>query len=102
MARVVNYGLAKKEGAMSHRGVEIVLGRLATDESIRRRFREAPAQALRDLLDSGIELSPVERAALESLDAAALQDFARALDARLQKAALARTAGLEEDEGSAL
>jgi hypothetical protein len=47
-------------------------------------------------------LSRVERAALESLDAAALQDFARTLDACLQKAALARTAVLEEDEGSAL
>jgi len=43
-------------------------------------------QALRDLLDSGIELSRVERAALESLNAAALQDFARTLDACLQKA----------------
>jgi hypothetical protein len=81
---------------MSHRGVEIVLGRLATDESIRRRFREAPAQALRDLLDSGIELSQVERSALESLDAAALQDFARTLDSRLQKAAQAGATVLED------
>jgi hypothetical protein len=73
---------------MSHRGVEIVLGRLATDESMRRRFREAPATALRELLAMGLELSPVELAALESLDAAALHRFAQALDPRLQKATL--------------
>jgi hypothetical protein len=73
---------------MSHRGVEIVLGRLATDEAMRRRFREAPATALRELLAMGLELSPVELAALESLDAAALHRFAQALDPRLQKATL--------------
>jgi len=73
---------------MSHRGVEIVLGRLATDEAMRRRFREAPAQALRELIALGIELSSVELAALESLDPSALQRFAQALDKRLQKAVL--------------
>jgi hypothetical protein len=40
----------------------------------------------------------VERAALESLDAAALDEFARALDARLQKAALAPAPAAEEEE----
>jgi len=72
---------------MSHRGVEIVLGRLATDEKVRQRFREAPEQALEELIHLGLELSPVERAALRALDAAALQRFAHALDARLRKAA---------------
>jgi len=73
---------------MSQRGVEIVLGRLATDEAVRRRFRESPALALRELMTLGIELTPVELAALESLDPSALHRFARALDSRLQKAAL--------------
>ena len=73
---------------MSHRTVEIVLGRLATDEAMRRRFREAPAQALRELLALGLELSPVELAALEKLDPAELHRFAQALDSRLQKAEL--------------
>lgn len=73
---------------MSHRGVEIVVGRLATDEAIRSRFRKAPAQVLRELMALGIELSPVELAALESLSASAVQRFAQALDSRLQRAVL--------------
>jgi hypothetical protein len=73
---------------MTHRGVEVVLGRLVTDEAVRGRFRHAPAAALRELIAAGIELSPVELEALESLDAAAIHRFAEALDPRLQKAVL--------------
>jgi len=86
---------------MSHRGVEIVLGRLVTDEAMRRRFWQAPTQALRDLMALGLELSAVEMAALESLDAAALQRFALSLDPRLQKAELlapGRARSVEEEE----
>jgi hypothetical protein len=86
MARVVEKGWP--EGSMTQRGVEIVVGRLVTDEAIRRRFRQAPAQALRELMALGIELSAVEQAALQSLDPSALQHFAQALDSRLQKAVL--------------
>ena len=73
---------------MSQRGVEVVLGRLATDEAIRRRFVEAPGVALRELIALGIELTALEVAALESLDPTAVHHFARALDPRLQKAVL--------------
>jgi hypothetical protein len=73
---------------MSHRGVEIVLGRLATDESIRRRFGEAPGVVLKEMMALGLELSAVELAALERLDPWAIQRFAQSLDSRLQKAAL--------------
>jgi hypothetical protein len=73
---------------MTHRGVEIVLGRLATDEALRRRFRQAPATVLSELTALGIELSPVELGSLESLDAAAMHRFAQTLDPRLQKAVL--------------
>lgn len=74
---------------MSHRGVEVVLGRLATDEGMRRRFWQAPGQALAELIEAGLELSQVERLALEALDPAALHRFALALDPRLQKAQVA-------------
>jgi hypothetical protein len=73
---------------MSHRGVEIVLGRLVTDEVVRRRFREAPERALRELVGQGVELSPVEIQALQGLDPATIQGFAHALDPRLKKAIL--------------
>ena len=75
---------------MSHRGVETAIGRLVTDEALRRLFREAPARAPYELELSGVELTPVEWAALDSLDAADLEAFAQAIDPRLVKAALAR------------
>ena len=72
-----------------------MLGRLATDEAMRHRFRRAPAEALHELMALGVELSPVELAALESLDPSAVQHFATALDPRLQKALLVAPAGGE-------
>jgi hypothetical protein len=75
---------------MSHRGVEIVLGRLATDEAMRQRFRQSPEVALRELLALGVELTAIELAALQSLDPSALHRFAQALDPRLQKAVLVK------------
>jgi hypothetical protein len=69
---------------------------------MRRRFQQAPAVALRELMALGLELSPVELAALESLDPSELHRFAQALDSRLQKAVLVVQAGPEssavEDE----
>jgi len=89
---------------MSHRGVEIVLGRLATDEALRKRFRQAPALVLKELMALGIELSSVEFGTLESLDPSAVHRFAQALDPRLQKASLVaevRSAPRGEGEGLA-
>jgi hypothetical protein len=73
---------------MTQRAVEIVVGRLATDEALRARFRQAPSEVLGELTEIGLELSAVELAALQALDPAALQQFATRLDGRLQKAAL--------------
>ena len=80
---------------MSHRAVEVVLGRLATDEAWRERFRQAPAAALRELAGSGLELSTVELAAIEGLDPSAVLRFAESLDPRLQKAVLVAPAAGE-------
>ena len=73
---------------MSQRGVEIVVGRLATDEALRERFERAALATLRELEREGVELSAVEQQALQGLDIAALERFSRALDPRLQKAML--------------
>ena len=75
---------------MSQRGVEIVLGRLATDSTLRRRFARAPDSTLHELMAEGIELSRVEIDALILLPGAALQTFANALDPRLRRAVLIR------------
>jgi len=70
---------------MSQKNVEILLGKLATDEALRRRFRVDPLAAIEPL---GLELTAVEMAALRGLDGGALERFALAVDPRLQKASL--------------
>lgn len=70
---------------MSQKSVEILLGKLVTDEELRHRFQADPAGALRQ---TGLELTGVELEALRSMDPWALDNLARSLDPRLQKAAL--------------
>lgn len=71
-----------------HRNVEQLLGRLATDPKLRRRFAANPEALLRELAEGGLELTAVEFDALASTDPEALRAFAAALDSRLRKAAL--------------
>lgn len=73
---------------MSHRSVEQVIGRLATDEEFRRRFQENREAAVAELAAAGFELTPVEQRALLDFDFAACRKFARCLDPRIQKASV--------------
>lgn len=70
---------------MTHRNVETLIGRLATDAALRRRFEEDRAAVLREFREQGYELSAVEIAALESTDTAALRALEEALDRRIRK-----------------
>jgi len=70
---------------MSQRGVERVIGTLATDEALRRRFAKDPQAALNELVAQGLELNECERDSLGSLDAAEVARFARKLDPRLRR-----------------
>ena len=70
---------------MSQRAVERVIGSLATDEGLRRRFREDPQAALLELVERGLELNECERASLMLLDAAVVARFAQEIDPRLQR-----------------
>lgn len=72
-----------------HRNVEQLLGRLATDPKLRRRFAANPEALLRELAESGLDLTEVEVEALATTDPEAIRRFAAALDARLRKAPLA-------------
>jgi hypothetical protein len=74
--------------AMSQRSVEILLGKLVTDEEIRQRFRVNPQEVFGAVRAQGLELSAVEIDALRTLDVRALDRLARALDPRIQKASL--------------
>ena len=71
---------------MSQRDVERILGRLATDQHWRHSFRPAPAETV-DAMSAalGLDVTPVERRALISLPADALDAFAASLDQRLQR-----------------
>lgn len=66
--------------------MEALIGRLATDPALRRRFAEDPAGLLQELREQGYELSLVELEALASTVADAIRSFADALDRRIRKA----------------
>jgi hypothetical protein len=70
---------------MSHKSVEAVIGKLATDEGFRRRFLGNALAALDELQQQGVELTPVEIQALAALDPEAVSAFAGNIDGRLQK-----------------
>jgi hypothetical protein len=73
---------------MTQRNVEALIGRLATDPDLRRRFDDDPVRVLHELRDQGFELSAVELEALAATDAGAVRSFGNALDRRLRRAAI--------------
>lgn len=73
---------------MTQRSIEMVIGRLSTDEEFRRRFSSDPHQALVDLLELGTHLTQTEIAALVATDLALWDRVAEQIDPRLQKASL--------------
>ena len=73
---------------MSQVNVERIIGLLATDEGLRRRFVSSPGAALEEIARRGMELNDCERWALAQLDPRELQRFAESMDSRLQKTEL--------------
>jgi hypothetical protein len=74
---------------MSQKGVEMVVGRLATDEAFRRHFIEASAEVLDRMVSAGeVQLTRAERAALVSTSPDVWDRIADAIDPRLQKLSL--------------
>jgi len=71
---------------MTHRNVETLIGRLATDPALRRRFAHDATAVLHELREQGYELTLVELEALASTDAGAIKSFANALDRRIRRA----------------
>jgi hypothetical protein len=70
---------------MTHRNVETLIGRLATDPALRRRFGLDAAAVVREFREQGYELTPVELEALASTNVDAIRSFAGALDRRIRK-----------------
>jgi hypothetical protein len=77
---------------MAQRVIELLIGRLITDEHFRNEFLAAPETTLQALADQGLDLSRIEIAALLNTDPSVWARAAAALDPRLQKASLAGNA----------
>ncbi len=73
---------------MAQRIIEMLIGRLITDEQFRTDFLQNPERTLLDLCDRGMELSRTEIAALMNTDPTLWARTADAIDPRLQKASL--------------
>jgi len=73
---------------VAQRIVEMLIGRLLTDERFRSSFLLDPHGTLAELGDRGLELTPIEMAALINTDRTLWESAAERLDPRLQKANL--------------
>ncbi len=71
---------------MTQRWIEIVIGRLVTDEALRRKFETDPLATLAEMAERGTELTPAEIAALVAIDPALWESAARLVDRRLLNA----------------
>ena len=74
---------------MAQRIIELLIGRLITDERFRDDFIAAPEATLVALAAQGLDLNHIEIAALVNTDPAAWTQAADALDPRLQKVSAA-------------
>ena len=73
---------------VTQRSIEMVIGRLVTDEEFRDTFAKDPHQALVDLLERGMHLTVTEIAALVATDSALWAMVAEQVDPRLQKVSM--------------
>jgi hypothetical protein len=83
---------------MTHRNVETLIGRLATDSRFRRRFFENPRRVLAEFREHGFELTAVENEALVGMDTQAMKALADAVDRRIQRVELPHDTG-SSDQG---
>ena len=73
---------------MAHRSIEILIGRLLTDEAFREAFLENASRALQIFCETGHELTPLEISALLATRSNLWSVVAREIDPRLQNAKL--------------
>ena len=73
---------------MTHQSVEILIGKLVTDEELREAFEQNPHAVLAWLRYQGLPLSSVEMEALKAINPSELSGLADMIDRRLQKASL--------------
>jgi len=71
---------------VAQRIIELLIGRLITDEEFRSEFLTDPEKTLADLSEQGLDLSRTEVSALMNTDPSLWARTADAIDPRLQKA----------------
>jgi predicted DNA-binding protein (UPF0278 family) len=81
-------GALGAENTNVQRSVEVLIGRLITDEDFRSAFRRDPRGTLRAATEWGLELTASELQALVAADHGMWDRFAEEIDGRLQKASL--------------
>jgi len=77
---------------VSQRSIEVLIGRLITDEAFRDAFVMNRAAALQRFQETGCELTPVEVAAVLAVSPNWWRDAAAQIDLRLQKVDLSKGA----------
>ena len=70
---------------MAHKSVEVLLGKLVTDEPLRRHFNESPLAMIEELRVFGLEFTTVELEAIRLIEAGPCELPARRLDPRIKK-----------------
>ena len=75
---------------MSQKTVQLIVGRLITDEEFRAEFLRHPAAALAVMREQGYELTPTEIEALLKTDRTLWTDAAARIDPQLQRASFRR------------
>jgi hypothetical protein len=73
---------------MSQRAIEIVVGRLVTDERFREAFLSSPRQVLEDLVAEGMALTETEMRSLVATRASLWSEVGEQVHPNLQKASL--------------
>ena len=73
---------------MSQRTIERVIGRLLTDEDLRREFTRFPRRTLAELNEQGWDLSRLEVDALLATEIGLWSQVAPRIDSRLQRCSL--------------
>ena len=73
---------------MSQKTVQLVIGRLLTDEELRIRFVERPLETLTELKEQGFELTRDEIDAIVQSDPEVWPSMARRIHPRLQRCSL--------------
>ena len=83
---------------MAHRSIEILIGRLLTDEAFRAAFLKDAVTTLTGFVESGYELTSLEIAALRTTHAEVWARAAEHIDQRLQKVYVSRCSWWAKDE----